>query len=203
MRLKNIDLSRSLPRGGIAKSVCGAISAGLLAWSIALPTQAAGTDYVDWLASYTGEAAANVKGGKQRGSAYAGQLFVGADIDMDKAAGWDNTRINVAFTNRHGQNLAQNYIGNSTPVQEIYGGQNSRLARFTIETSFLNGQLQLEAGRTVANISFLGSELCQYFQTNSACGNPTFVFRTSNFTWWQVYASTWISPGCFGISFFK
>ena len=203
MRLKNIDLSRSLPRGGIAKSVCGAISAGLLAWSIALPTQAAGTDYVDWLASYTGEAAANVKGGKQRGSAYAGQLFVGADIDMDKAAGWGNTRIHVAFTNRHGQNLAQNYIGNSTSVQEIYGGQNSRLARFTIETSFFDGQLQVEAGRTVANISFLGSELCQYFQTNSACGNPTFVFRTSNFTWWQVYASTWISPGCFGISFFK
>ena len=189
MRLKNIDLSRSLPRGGIAKSVCGAISAGLLAWSIALPTQAAGTDYVDWLASYTGEAAANVKGGKQRGSAYAGQLFVGADIDMDKAAGWDNTRINVAFTNRHGQNLAQNYIGNSTSVQEIYGGQNSRLARFTIETSFFDGQLQVEAGRTVANISFLGSELCQYFQTNSACGNPTFVFRTSNFTWWPV--SSW------------
>ncbi len=158
----------------------------------------ADADYIDWQASYTGEAAANVRGGQRRGSAYAGQLFLGADIDMAEAAQWENTVIHVAFTNRHGQNLAQNYIGNSTSVQEIYGGQNSRLARFTIETSFLDGQLQVEAGRTVANISFLGSELCQYFQTNSACGNPTFVFRTSNFTWWPVsswggYAKYWLT----------
>ena len=116
MRIKNIVLSRALPPRGIAKPVYGVIIGGLLAWGIVLPTQAADTDYIDWQASYTGEAAANLKGGKQRGSAYAGQLFVGADVNMDKAAGWDDTRIHVAFTNRHGQNLAQNYIGNSTSV---------------------------------------------------------------------------------------
>lgn len=51
----------------------------------------------------------------------------------------------------------------------------------------------------MANIHFLGSDLCQYFQGNSACGNPTFVFRTSNFTYWPVsswaaHATAWVTP---------
>lgn len=157
------------------------------------------SEYIEWQASYTGEAASNVEGGKREGSAYAGQLFLGAEIDLEKFAGWEKTKVHVAFTNRHGQNLAATHIGSSTSVQEIYGGQNSRLARLTVEKSFFDDQLQVEVGRTVANISFLGSELCQYFQTNSACGNPTFVFKTSNFTWWPVsswggHAKYWLSP---------
>ena len=156
-------------------------------------------DAFDFQASYTGESATNIDGGERRGSAYAGQLFVGGELDLDSLAGWDDTKIHIALTNRHGKNLAEHYIGNSTSVQEIFGGQNTRLARFTISSSFLDGDLELEGGRTVANISFLGSELCQYFQTNAACGNPTFVFRTSNFTWWPVsswggHAKYWLSP---------
>ncbi|WP_239218460.1 carbohydrate porin [Alteromonas sp. MmMcT2-2] len=155
-------------------------------------------DAFDFQASYTGESATNIDGGERRGSAYAGQLFVGGELDLNTLAGWKDTKIYIAMTNRHGKNLAEHYIGNSTSVQEIFGGQNTRLARFTISSSFLDGDLELEGGRTVANISFLGSELCQYFQTNAACGNPTFVFRTSNFTWWPVsswggHAKYWLS----------
>ena len=69
------------------------------------------SEYIEWLASYTGEAAANVDGGKREGSAYAGQLFLGAEIDLEKFAGWENTKVHVAFTNRHGQNLAATHIG--------------------------------------------------------------------------------------------
>ena len=155
-------------------------------------------DAFDFQASYTGESATNIDGGERRGSAYAGQLFVGGELDLNTLAGWKDTKIHIAMTNRHGKNLAEHYIGNSTSVQEIFGGQNTRLARFTISSSFLDGDLELEGGRTVANISFLGSELCQYFQTNAACGNPSFVFRTSIFTWrpvssWGGHAKYWLS----------
>lgn len=155
-------------------------------------------DAFDFQASYTGESATNVEGGERRGTAYAGQLFVGGELDLNALLDWEDTKVHIAMTNRHGKNLAEHYIGNSTSVQEIFGGQNTRLARFTIASTFLDGDLELEGGRTVANISFLGSELCQYFQTNAACGNPTFVFRTSNFTWWPVsswggHAKYWLS----------
>lgn len=141
------------------------------------------------LASYTGESAFLVDGGQQRGSAYAGQFFVGAEADPGRPFGWRGARLKLYIASRHGDNLAIDEIGNSVSVQEIWGAQTERLANLTIEQKLLGDRVIIEAGRTVANIHFLGSELCNYFQTNSACGNPTFVFRTSGFTYWPV--SSW------------
>lgn len=197
--LSLVTLTFHPQKSAIAPAVALALTLGT-----SLHAHAASADNtpINWQLGYTGEAASIVEGGARRGSAYAGQLFVGADIDLEKALGWSNTQIHVAFTNRHGKNLAETHIGNSTSVQEIYGGQNTRMARLTVASTFLDGKLQVEAGRTVANISFLGSELCQYFQTNSACGNPTFVFRTSSFTWWPVsswgaHAQYWLSDNLY------
>ena len=141
------------------------------------------------LASYTGESAFLVDGGKQRGSAYAGQFFVGAEADAGRPFGGAGAKLKLYIASRHGDNLAIDEIGNSVSVQEIWGAQTERLANLTIEQKLLDDRVIVEAGRTVANIHFLGSELCNYFQTNSACGNPTFVFRTSGFTYWPV--SSW------------
>jgi len=157
---------------------------------------------VTWNADYTGEGAAVVDGGLDRTGAYAGQLMLGADVDLEKLANWKGAKLHIAFVNRHGDNLSNDGIGNSTSVQEIYGAQNTRLTLFSLEQSLFDGRLVLEGGRTVANISFLGSPLCQYFQTNSACGNPTFVFKTSNFTYWPVsswgaHAKAWITPNIY------
>ncbi|APP84511.1 carbohydrate porin [Xanthomonas hortorum pv. vitians] len=148
---------------------------------------------------YTGEAASMIDGGRKNGDAYAGQLMVGTDVDMDRLFGWGGATVKLYVTNRHGTNLSNSSIGNSTSVQEIYGGQGTRLANFTLLQKLFNDRLELEAGRSVANIHFLGSDLCQYFQGNSACGNPTFVFRTSNFTYWPVsswaaHATAWVTP---------
>jgi porin len=157
------------------------------------------TDSITPKASYTGEAASLLDGGKDKGSAYSGQLFLGADADFSKMFGWNGASLHLGISSRHGQNLAAQHIGNSTSVQEIYGGQGERLANLTLEQKFFDGRLDIEGGRTVANIHFLGSDLCSYFQDNSACGNPTFVFRTSNFTWWPVstwgaHAKYWFTP---------
>jgi len=174
----------------------------LAALLLTLPSLAAAADpgeVVSPKLSYTGEAAATLDGGKNSGTAYAGQLMFGADVHLEAAFGWQGATIKAYGINRHGTNLAASSTGNSTSVQEIYGGQGTRLANLTLEQKLLDDRLVLEAGRSVANIHFLGSELCQYFQGNSACGNPTYVFRTSNFTWWPVSswmadATTWLTP---------
>ncbi|WP_295575232.1 carbohydrate porin [uncultured Stenotrophomonas sp.] len=174
----------------------------LAAILLALPSLAAAADASDVITpklAYTGEAAATLEGGKRSGTAYAGQLMFGADVNLDAALGWRGATIKAYGINRHGTNLANSSTGNSTSVQEIYGGQGTRLANLTLEQKLLDGRLVLEAGRSVANIHHLGSELCQYFQGNSACGNPTYVFRTSNFTWWPVSswmadATAWVTP---------
>lgn len=174
----------------------------LAALLLTLPSLAAAADRGEVVSpklSYTGEAAATLDGGKNSGTAYAGQLMFGADVNLEAAFGWQGATIKAYGINRHGTNLAASSTGNSTSVQEIYGGQGTRLANLTLEQKLLDDRLVLEAGRSVANIHFLGSELCQHFQGNSACGNPTYVFRTSNFTWWPVSswmadATTWLTP---------
>ncbi len=152
--------------------------------------------------AYTGEAAALLDGGKDNGTAYAGQLMLGTDVDLDKLFGWHGATVKAYAIQRHGTNLSNSSLGNSTSVQEIYGGQGERLANLTLEQKLFDGRLELEGGRSIANVHFLGSDLCGYFQTNSACGNPTFVFRTSNFTYWPVsswaaHAKAWLTPNVY------
>ncbi|PTQ11690.1 carbohydrate porin [Sphingomonas oleivorans] len=138
---------------------------------------------------YTGQAATNVSGGIRKDAAFAGQLLWGADFDMEKIAGIDGGALHFAMTQRHGKSLSRIAIGNNTSVQEIYGTQNTHLALLTWEQKLLDDKLMIEAGRTSANIAFLTSPIYCNFQSNSACGNPTFVFKTSNFTFWP--ASSW------------
>jgi porin len=141
--------------------------------------------------SYTGEAAANPSGGVRRDAAYTGQVYLGADADLNRIIGLDGATIHFAVTNRHGQNLSAIALGNNTSVQEVYGTQNTHLAILTWEQKFANGALDIEVGRSQANIHFLNAPLYCNFQSNSACGNPTFVFKNSNFTYFP--ASSWMA----------
>jgi porin len=139
--------------------------------------------------NYTGEAAGNPSGGIRQGTDYTGQVYMGADFDLGRILGLQGTTVHVAITDRHGRNLAADYIGNNTSVQEVYGTQNLHLAVFTIEQKLFNDRLEITAGRTVANIAFLNSPYYCVFQSNSTCGNPTFIFKDSNFTYFP--ASAW------------
>ncbi|SLK00030.1 carbohydrate porin [Novosphingobium mathurense] len=152
--------------------------------------------------SYTGEAAGNVSGGLRKEAAYAGQVYAGADFDMDRIAGIGGGTLHVAVTNRHGKSLSAIAIGNNTSVQEIWGTQNTHLAILTWEQHLFDDRLVIEAGRSQANIHFLNSPLYCQFQGNSGCGNPTFVFKNSNFTYfpassWMIHAKAQLTDNIF------
>ncbi|MGP6191087.1 MAG: carbohydrate porin [Vulcanimicrobiaceae bacterium] len=147
--------------------------------------------------NYTGEAATNPAGGLKYGAAYAGQLLMGFDLHLESPNTPGTSTIHFVVTNRHGGNLVGTSIGSNTSVQEIYGTQNTHLALFTYERK--TDRLDYEFGRIPANISFLNSPLYCNFQSNSACGNPTFVFKDSNFTYWPAsswggHVRAWFSP---------
>ena len=158
---------------------------------------------LSFLLSYTGQGAINPVGGIRQGSAWAGQLFFGIDADLNRLAGIDGGSLHIAVTNRHGRSLANDFIGNNTSVQEIFGGgQTTRLTLFSYQQKLFDNRLDIEVGRLVANIAFLNSPIYCNFQTNSACGNPTFVFKTSNFTFWPVaswggHAKAWLTDTVF------
>lgn len=138
---------------------------------------------------YTGEAASNPSGGIRHSTDYAGQIHVGADLDFDRMANLAGSSAHIDVVQRHGRNLAADAIGNNTSVQEIYGTQDVHLANLTLEQKLFDGRLDITAGRTEANTTFLSSPIYCNFQSNSACGNPTLIFKDSNFTYWP--ASSW------------
>lgn len=189
----------------------GACTAGVIALSLSLaqaqeapvkPFQPLADEGVTLALNYTGEAAGNVSGGLRRASAYTGQVYMGADFDMDRIAGIGGGTLHFAVTNRHGKSLSNIAIGNNTSVQEVWGTQNTHLAILTWEQKLLDGRLDIEAGRSQANIHFLNSPFYCNFQTNSACGNPTFVFKNSNFTYfpassWMIHARANFTPQWF------
>jgi Carbohydrate-selective porin, OprB family len=138
-------------------------------------------------ATYIGQAAGNPRGGVRQDIAYAGRLLVSGAVDLNRFI--PGGSLNVWFTNRQGRNLADFALGTSTGVQEIYSPQASHLSVLSYEQTFFHGRLELEAGRTPANVRFFSSLLCGYLQTNSACGSPTFLFKISNLTYFPP--SSW------------
>lgn len=200
----------------LRKTLKGACCAGVIALSLSFlnvpaamaqeaslkPVQPLVDEGITLSLSYTGEAAGNVTGGLRRASAYTGQVYMGADFDMDRIVGIGGGTVHFAVTNRHGKSLSNIAIGNNTSVQEVWGTQNTHLAILTYEQKLLNGRLDIEAGRSQANIHFLNSPIYCNFQTNSTCGNPTFVFKNSNFTYfpassWMVHAKAHLTPQLF------
>ncbi len=137
--------------------------------------------------NYTSESAGNPFGGIKQGARYADQVLLGVDVDVKKAFGLEGGVIHVIGTQRDGNSLANDLIGNSLAPQEIYdGSENTRLTILTYEQTFLNDHLDIEFGRLPAQGSFLVSPLYCNFQNVGVCGSPEIVFADTNFTFFPT-----------------
>ncbi|MCJ2087970.1 carbohydrate porin [Methylobacterium sp. E-005] len=194
-----------------ARSAAGANSAaassivqGVTASAPSLPPGALDLgNGITLMLNYTGEFAANPSGGRRQGSAYAGQVFFGLDADLGRLAGIEGGSVHTIVTQRHGRSLAQDDIGNTTSVQEIYGGgQTAHLSLLSYEQKLFDNRLDIEAGRLLATVNFLGSPLYCNFQNNGLCGNPKGAFKMTNITWWPIatwgaHAKAWLTDKVF------
>jgi porin len=125
---------------------------------------------------YNGEFAANPSGGERQGADFTGELNLGADFDLDRLVGLQGGTIHTLFTARAGNNLASNTINNSVSVQQIYGGgQTYQLTIFTYEQKLFNDAVDITVGRTDLFDNFVTSPFYCDFQSNAACGNPSFA----------------------------
>ncbi|MCJ2135628.1 carbohydrate porin [Methylobacterium sp. J-026] len=153
--------------------------------------------------NYTGEFAANPKGGLRQGSDYAGQVFFGLDADLGRLAGIDGGSMHAIVTDRHGRSLSRDLIGNNTSVQEIWGGgQTVHLSSLSYEQKFFDNRLDIEVGRLLANPNFLASPFYCNFQNNGTCGAPKSAFKMTNITWWPIatwgaHAKAWVTDKVF------
>ncbi len=144
---------------------------------------------VNFRGDYVSETFANVSGGRARGSTYAQQLRLGADLDMARIAGWSGTTLHFTVNDRRGAGVSADYIGNRLPVQEVYGGPYTRLSEASIEQNLLAGRLNLRLGFFAMGNDLGGMILGCQLVNAAFCAHP--LSMSGNSGWYNYPNARW------------
>ncbi|MEG2268349.1 MAG: carbohydrate porin, partial [Acinetobacter sp.] len=146
-------------------------------------------------ASIMSEAATNLSGGYNDDNTFenAAQLTLGANFDLNKIAGWEDTTAAIMITKRDGNALSlerikdprSSALGNT---QEIYGrGKIWRLTQAWIKTGFDDNRVQFKIGRMGMSDDFNSSQ-CE-FQNLLLCGGQ--LGKSIGSIWYNWPVSLW------------
>jgi porin len=205
---------RSISAGQVRRRLLSRPSAAAiltLAAPLALATDYPSSDYfvADWETrdawkaqgfsfgvNYTAEPMFNVAGGEVLGGTYADNIGVELGFDLQRILGIPATSLVIKGSKRDGLSVSQRFIapsegGNVFTVQELFGGQNVKLANVQFNTVLLDERLNIAYGRLIANDDFLRSPLYCQFVNNSFCGSPKPVFLQNPFTFTAYPLATW------------
>jgi hypothetical protein len=122
---------------------------------------------------YAMEFLGNPIGGRSQGSTYVHNILLQSDFNLKKLIGLPNSAFRARFSQRSGDSLTNDHIGNTFNVQELYGGgQTYRLVELQMYHSLLEDRVNLAYGRLSATDDFLTSPLYCQFVNNAFCGQP-------------------------------
>ena len=147
---------------------------------------------IDIKADYVGEMGANLHGGynNDKTARYSDQFGLGVALDLQKLWGWDNTQAKIQLTNRNGQNISNDRVGDPragtlSSSQEVYGrGHMVRLTQLWIQHQFLDGKLDVKAGYFGEGEDF-NTFPCE-FQNLAFCGSQVGNWATNLWYNWPV-----------------
>lgn len=146
-------------------------------------------------AAIMSQAATNLDGGYNDDNTLenAGQLTLGANFDLNKIAGWENTTAGLMITKRDGNSLTLERIKDPRAstlgnTQEIYGrGKIWRLTQAWIKTGFDDNRVQFKIGRMGMSDDFNSSQ-CE-FQNLLLCGGQ--LGKSIGSIWYNWPVGVW------------
>jgi porin len=124
------------------------------------------------LGSYTAEVAGNPVGGRTQGVKYTHDARLTLVADLEKLVGVPHTRFIASASNRAGESLSKENIGNVYQVQQLFGGQTTRLVHLALGMELFDDRLDIVAGRLNGLDDFAASPLYCNAQNLAFCGNP-------------------------------
>ncbi|MFJ4156248.1 carbohydrate porin [Pseudomonas sp. NPDC089752] len=132
---------------------------------------------VDIKMGYMGESASNLRGGYQphrHVTRYSDQFNLGVDVDLEKWAGWEDTKFSFALSNRNGSELdevtADPRAKSFNSTQEINGrGSVTRLGQLWLSKGWFDDKINLKAGRYAVSDEFAVEDCV--FQNLAFCGS--------------------------------
>jgi len=121
----------------------------------------------------------NPIGGDQQGFRSANNLGLGLLLDLEKLHGPKGGSLQISASERFGNSLSQEEIGNVFTVQQVYGGETFRLVNVAYHQELLGPRVGVRLGRIATGDDFLVSAYSCVFVQNGFCGNPVGIFFNS------------------------
>ena len=106
-------------------------------------------DGIRFRALLTNEVATNVTGGAKQGTTNVGQVYIGADADLEKLVGWEGGKVHVTVYQDYGHGLSKNDTGTFFKQQDIYKNEFPYLhvGLISFEQTLLDDRLDVIVGR--------------------------------------------------------
>ena len=123
---------------------------------------------------YNGEFAAELSGGERQGADFTGKLNLGADFDLTSWSAWKEEQ-SVLFTDRAAIILPTSPSIVASPFSRLWRWPDLSADDVHVRAEAVQRRRRHHGGRTDIFDDFVASPLYCDFQSNAACGNPSFA----------------------------
>ncbi|QWT19101.1 carbohydrate porin [Bacillus sp. NP157] len=121
---------------------------------------------------YVSETFRVASGGLRQGTRYAQQLRAGVDIDMHKAAGWEQGTFHVTLNDRAGRGATTDLAGNRMPIQEVYSSQFLKLTELSYDQDIASHHANVKLGLWAMGNDFGGLPILCELVNAAFCAHP-------------------------------
>ena len=139
------------------------------------------------------DVAGNPSGGRSQGATQASSTELSLFFDLNKIARLKGGSFFTSISQRWGNRLSSQYIGNVFPEQQIYGFETFRLVDASYQQQLWQDRIELRLGRVAQTDDFLVSPYDFGFMSNVFCGNPFGILLDA--PGMQAYTGTWGALG--------
>ncbi len=150
---------------------------------------------LSFIGSYTAEVAGNPIGGRDQNVRYVHDASLALIADLGTLVGLDDTYLLASMSSRAGNSNSGEDIGNEFAVQQVFGGETTRLVQLAAGMRLADDRLDLVAGRINGLDDFAASALYCNAQNLALCGNPLSIPADTNISSWPN--TSWGARGRF------
>jgi porin len=139
------------------------------------------------------DVAGNTSGGRSQGATQASSTELSLFFDLDRIAGLKGGSIFTSMSQRWGNRLSSEYVGNVFSEQQIYGFETLRVIDVSYQQKLFDDRVEIRVGRFAATDDFLDSPYNYGFMSNAFCGNPFGILLDA--PGMMAYTGTWAALG--------
>jgi len=130
---------------------------------------------VEIFGGYTVEVWGNTTGGLKTGTVYTGLLDFGAEVDLEKAIGWQGASVSTTWLWLSGRDASEDLTGNFLTISNHAGFNTLRMFELWFQQNVLEDKISIRVGQLPADSEFLISDYSGLF-INGTFGWPAFAY---------------------------